>query len=158
MTEGTSVRKDNNRDSPPVRTGGKKKKERSRRTCVSSYCGRAFSIAFTSSATAVNANSNWSCRETKKGEKTGDREREKCWNTHVGTKLWTAECCQRGPWQDDESGVPAETTWSISFGWLTKSHKIPLLIPPWFQFDLLHNKVGNSFFMGLAVVVGASHI
>lgn len=32
-----------------------------------SYCGRAFRMAFTSSATAVSANSNWSCRETKKG-------------------------------------------------------------------------------------------
>lgn len=31
-----------------------------------SYCGRAFRMAFTSSATAVSANSNWSCRETKK--------------------------------------------------------------------------------------------
>lgn len=28
------------------------------------YCGRFFRMAFTSSATAVRANSNWSCRET----------------------------------------------------------------------------------------------
>lgn len=34
-----------------------------------SYCGRAFRMAFTSSATAVNANSNWSCGETKAGNK-----------------------------------------------------------------------------------------
>lgn len=33
------------------------------------YCGRAFRMAFTSSATAVNANSNWSCRQTKKRKK-----------------------------------------------------------------------------------------
>lgn len=30
------------------------------------YCGRFFRMAFTSSATAVRANSNWSCRETVK--------------------------------------------------------------------------------------------
>lgn len=34
-----------------------------------SYCGRAFRMAFTSSATAVSANSNWSCGETKAGNK-----------------------------------------------------------------------------------------
>lgn len=32
------------------------------------YCGRFFRMAFTSSATAVRANSNWSCRETVEGE------------------------------------------------------------------------------------------
>lgn len=32
------------------------------------YCGRFFRMAFTSSATAVRANSNWSCRETEEEE------------------------------------------------------------------------------------------
>lgn len=39
------------------------------------YCGRAFRMAFTSSATAVSANSNWSCRETKEeGRERAEKE------------------------------------------------------------------------------------
>lgn len=33
---------------------------------VAAHCGRAFRMAFTSSATAVSANSNWSCSERRR--------------------------------------------------------------------------------------------
>lgn len=46
---------------------------------AASYCGRAFRIALTSSATAVRANSNWSCGEEKSEGKCVSRMSFRWW-------------------------------------------------------------------------------
>lgn len=66
----TEISEDLCAGSVQMRGGDREGDEGGGRRCTSapSYCGRAFRMAFTSSATAVSANSNWSCSEMKEGK------------------------------------------------------------------------------------------
>lgn len=125
------------------RIGGEARRGGRRCTGAPSYCGRAFRMAFTSSATAVSANSNCSCSERREGKQ---REAVKRRGKRRGVFAWAAEIKNKSVpgWEGrDEDDRNA--------GWKPASPSASIMISP-LTFMASFQEASSSFFINLVCV------